>query len=554
MTGLHGILEPLVTDSDNLQLAIKKLHDWGCCPRCILRFLGEKQPFVYQKEDDELFLWVQDVVRSSEVSNGKTDRNSMGTTEGQTEDVTDEGIPGLNDKPPEEPGTGCSSDDRQEKPAPLDASGFSNVCVACLGLLQDHYCSDRFRKELQSIVKKQDPEYDNFCCSLLLPCSLLLREHAVYLALNAFLPAVYTPATESEVTPVKDAWKWHNGSDLAELLGARFSHRSCFDIVLNFTHPHMERECSFLADMFPGVFQKRRKNRFGWELFTRANVGKAIDDISSEHFRKVYSCPPRPSDLPCDCAPITCTHEPIFIAGRYNKYSRELSQTPWVLSDGERKSESSVEEYIVAVLRDALKADEYRFSSSGREDVDVKMLGTGRPFVIEAVNPRRIHHTPASMSALQEAINRSTNHVAVRDLQVVSREEVGRLKEGEMEKVKKYAALCWSREEISQEMLDIGLKEIKDLVVKQKTPIRVLHRRPLAVRDKIVHSLSGKLEDKHHFVIHLATQAGTYVKEFVHGDFGRTAPNLGTILGIECDILELDVEGVELDWPKKLDE
>ena len=33
-----------------------------------------------------------------------------------------------------------------------------------------------------------------------------------------------------------------------------------------------------------------------------------------------------------------------------------------------------------------------------------------------------------------------------------------------------------------------------------------------------------------------------YIKEFVHGDFGRTRPSLGTLLNTTCDILELDVE------------
>lgn len=32
------------------------------------------------------------------------------------------------------------------------------------------------------------------------------------------------------------------------------------------------------------------------------------------------------------------------------------------------------------------------------------------------------------------------------------------------------------------------------------------------------------------------------MKEFVHGDFGRTCPSLGTILNTNADILELDVE------------
>ena len=34
----------------------------------------------------------------------------------------------------------------------------------------------------------------------------------------------------------------------------------------------------------------------------------------------------------------------------------------------------------------------------------------------------------------------------------------------------------------------------------------------------------------------------SYIKEFVHGDFGRTTPNLSSLTGVECDILELDVE------------
>ena len=38
-------------------------------------------------------------------------------------------------------------------------------------------------------------------------------------------------------------------------------------------------------------------------------------------------------------------------------------------------------------------------------------------------------------------------------------------------------------------------------------------------------------------------QAGTYIKEFVHGDEGRTVPNLGSLLGCQepAQILELDV-------------
>lgn len=34
----------------------------------------------------------------------------------------------------------------------------------------------------------------------------------------------------------------------------------------------------------------------------------------------------------------------------------------------------------------------------------------------------------------------------------------------------------------------------------------------------------------------------SYIKEFVHGDFGRTKPNIGSLMNMTADILELDVE------------
>ncbi len=78
----------------------------------------------------------------------------------------------------------------------------------------------------------------------------------------------------------------------------------------------------------------------------------------------------------------------------------------------------------------------------------------------------------------------------------------------------------------------------------------MLHRRPLAVRPRRVHSIyEAELVDDHHFNIKLESEAGTYIKEFVHGDLGRTQPNLKEILGKEVDILKLDVEKVDVVWP-----
>lgn len=99
--------------------------------------------------------------------------------------------------------------------------------------------------------------------------------------------------------------------------------------------------------------------------------------------------------------------------------------------------------------------------------------------------------------------------------------------------------------------------------------MRVLHRRTLLARPKVVHSMRAERINPHYMTLHLITSAGTcgaaarmnaarvganrragpslpgtYVKEFVHGDLGRTRPSLGELLGCDVDILQLDVTGL----------
>ena len=77
--------------------------------------------------------------------------------------------------------------------------------------------------------------------------------------------------------------------------------------------------------------------------------------------------------------------------------------------------------------------------------------------------------------------------------------------------------------------------------------VRVMHSRSLAARDKEILAADLRpLAAAGFAVLRLATSAGLYVKEFVHGDFGRTSPSVGEILGCEADILQLDVTDIEM--------
>ena len=72
---------------------------------------------------------------------------------------------------------------------------------------------------------------------------------------------------------------------------------------------------------------------------------------------------------------------------------------------------------FICFLRDFFS--DSKFSSSGREDVDVRMLGRGRPFLLEMVNPRKVHLTRDELDDIQSNINESTNDIYIRDLQIV---------------------------------------------------------------------------------------------------------------------------------------
>ena len=108
----------------------------------------------------------------------------------------------------------------------------------------------------------------------------------------------------------------------------------------------------------------------------------------------------------------------------------------------------------------------------------------------------------------------------------------------------------------------------------QRTPLRVAHRRPDLVRKRIVRSVTfrnlsvpptlwddgagttlpqdceeagegcvpAELGEEIELVIR--AESGTYIKEFVTGDRGRTTPSVASVLGRDCHVLWLDVNDI----------
>jgi tRNA pseudouridine synthase 10 len=102
---------------------------------------------------------------------------------------------------------------------------------------------------------------------------------------------------------------------------------------------------------------------------------------------------------------------PIFLSGNYLKYSRFLSQTPWEI-EGKIIFSSSVQELIAAQVIKFYQPQSYKFHTGGREDIDVRMLGSGRPFVLELISPKKRTTDEEFLEELQDRVNNQTSEDA----------------------------------------------------------------------------------------------------------------------------------------------
>ncbi|XP_041108951.1 putative tRNA pseudouridine synthase Pus10 [Polyodon spathula] len=517
---------------------VRVLLNAGCCPRCVLRFCCVGLQSTYRQSYKDLMKELTDFARECNKPNAETEEENDPPCKKmkleETEDFVESDKNGTVTKPTQE----CPTVQKDEP----------KTCVVCLGVLQ-HFCDKDFAKKMSRVVESANYQFSSLVISVSLPAQLSVREHAAWLLVKQEVGQQDFSSGKDDVIQIKEAYKWIIHPLISEELGVPVDGKSPFEVSVAFTHSETDGDCHFLASICSTCFKPAKNKQ---SVFTRMAVIKALEKIKEEDFRKQFSCPPNSPETKCDVQDIQCLHAPLYVAGRYNKYSRTLPQTPWVI-DGERKMESSVEELISEPLLAVFRAGGLNFSSSGREDVDVRTLGNGRPFAIELLNPHRATFTKEEIKNLQQTINKSSDKIKVRDLQIVTREAMVHMKEGEEGKTKCYNALIWTEKAIKTSDIEF-INNIKEFKIDQKTPLRVLHRRPLAVRPRIIHTMRAEFLDEHHFRLYLKTQAGTYIKEFVHGDFGRTKPNLCNLMSTVTDILELDVESVDVDWPPAIED
>jgi conserved hypothetical protein TIGR01213 len=243
----------------------------------------------------------------------------------------------------------------------------------------------------------------------------------------------------------------------------------------------------------------------------------------------------------------------LYVQGRYRKLVRGIPQTRWPCrSCGGRGCEQcdntgkqypeSVDELIGKELVEMTEAKDSKFHGAGREDIDALMLGTGRPFVVEAVSPRI-----RSIDAweLEKKINEfAGGKVEVEGLKIVEKAVIETLKSSKADKV--YNLKVTFKEPVSTDKLEDAINSLIGVQIHQRTPQRVAHRRADLVRKRYVHNMKLVERTDDFAIIEVHCDGGLYVKELTSGDDGRTEPSLTGLLGIQAKVDELNVIKVDI--------
>ena len=249
---------------------------------------------------------------------------------------------------------------------------------------------------------------------------------------------------------------------------------------------------------------------------------------------------------------------PIFIFGRYRKLERGIAQTKRYCPSCRGKGcEScsftgyepgeSIEFMIAKEMMKRFGGSDWKFHGAGREDVDARMLGNGRPFVVEILNPTK---RTQDLGAFERETNaRWQGKLEVFGLRHSTRREMQHIKTKKFDKT--YDLVIAFSDEVTQAALRALPEKMSGCEIRQQTPLRVLPRRKDTVRRRLIKGLQIVTVDpaSRKAQIRLRAESGLYVKELITGDGGRTDPSVKAMLGAtSLEVESLDVVSVHDDF------
>ncbi|KAF9579788.1 putative tRNA pseudouridine synthase Pus10, partial [Lunasporangiospora selenospora] len=412
---------------------INALLSIPCCGRCALRFLGIRDFGVYELAPCE----IRNVLLRHCTDAADTDTGSQIDTTGL------------------------------DKRTDFDPKSF---CTVCVGTVQ---FAEGFVEEIVARMRQEGFVTNSFNMNVTLPTSTLIRNHAVGIYLHQQLGPI-----PMEQVDIKEVFKLLISWPIEAQTGLKLDFSSVLRMQVVVKHDETKDGHIFLSTMKESgmVIKTKRESR---KMITvgdgRPHIVKALSSVSKERFTEVGNVPPTQTSTKPELDSIEMTRESVYVGGRYLKFSRDVSQTPWSIGTTVL-AELSVSGIVCEPIKKAFRADDFKFVTAGREDANVRMLGNGRPFYMELINPRIPELSVETIQQVETEINAiMPEKVQIQKLTSITCEDTKVIKEGEETKTKSYSALCWASNPVDSTMIDaVNQFTDKSFIVEQQTPIRVL--------------------------------------------------------------------------------
>jgi len=196
--------------------------------------------------------------------------------------------------------------------------------------------------------------------------------------------------------------------------------------------PRLEQMEAFYEERFPSEHREPLKHSLN------RMTGIAFETLLQHAVTVDFKAPHVSFVVDLNTSELTMHVLSLYVYGRYCKLERGIPQTKWPCRQcrgrgceacgfSGKQYLDSVEEIIAGPLIQLADAESACLHGAGREDIDARMLGNGRPFVLELLAPKRRCFDLSDAHVLVNDC--ATGRVEVTALQLVHRRAVPWVKE-----------------------------------------------------------------------------------------------------------------------------
>lgn len=256
-----------------------------------------------------------------------------------------------------------------------------------------YVCCSIFSK-IESILKEifsKSPEYefdDFLITNSFSPLFAIIHKYSNgLLHQNKLLPDQY----DIDVSYIRKLFKPIMLPSIKNYFSKEFNPKAKFTIQINFEFSEQfYNKIYSIFSFLPSIKKVGEKNFVPFSTkYDKGTINELLKNLSNEILTQLFEKHQLLENISESLfIKVDLLNDNVLMKAKYLKFSREIGQSAWMIS-GVKICESSVSEEINKALVDLADCKDIILHAGGREDRDVRMLGSGRPCILEFVNPKK---------------------------------------------------------------------------------------------------------------------------------------------------------------------